>query len=222
MLEESRSGKTLFRRVEVDTGKGRTVFEGDGGVWSHAALAHDGRTLFYSLRHSNFEGAGSTVRLIRRDLETGHETELYRMESRAAGFFGVSLSPDGRRLAFMADVGQDRALVTMPEEGGEIREIYRAPSVQGDLEGLHWWGACWTADGRYILVTRSVVTEKQSDQLIAVPAEGGEPRVLAVMPGQIYNPAAPPDGRHIFFTSARRSHELWVMRNFLPQLQAAR
>jgi Tol biopolymer transport system component len=46
--------------------------------------------------------------------------------------------------------------------------------------------------------------------------------VLAVMPGQIYNPASSPDGRHIFFTSARRSHELWVMRDFLPQLQAAR
>jgi len=54
-------------------------------------------------------------------------------------------------------------------------------------------------------------------ELIALPVDGGEPRVLATMPGQIYDPTASPDGQHILFSSARRRMEVWVMRNFLPQ-----
>ena len=217
------NGKTQFRRIDVKTGEARIVFEGDAGVWSHAELARDGRTLFYSSRMTSADPSlGPTIKgLIRRDLETGQEREIYRMESTQAGFYGMSLSPDGRRLAFMADVNGNRALMTMPEAGGEAKEIYRAPEVAGSQEGLHWYGACWTADGRFLLATRSVMTEKQQDELIAFPVDGGEPRVLAVMP-QITNPSASPDGRHILFTGAQQRHELWLMRNFLTPLQAAR
>ncbi len=223
LLEEfPPNAKTPFRRVDVQTGAAQTIFEGDAGVWSHAELSRDGRTLFYASRNRPSKSGGlGTVRLIRRDLDAGQEKQLYQMESRQSGFYGMALSPDGGRLAFMASIEGNRALVTMPENGGDLKEIYRAKEANGLQEGLHWWGATWTKDGRYILATRSVMSEKQMDELVAFPVEGGEPRVLAAMP-QISNPSVSPDGRRILFTGARRRLELWVMRNFLPPLQASR
>ena len=94
----------------------------------------------------------------------------------------------------------------MPESGGALKEVYRAKEVPDKREPLHWWGATWTKDGRYILATRSVVNEKQSDELVAFPVDGGNPRTLTVMAGQIFNPSVSPDGRYVTFTSARRSN----------------
>lgn len=211
-----------FRRVDVQTGKVETLFETPEPIWMHAEVSRDGKALFYSSKLKTSKRGLVTLRLIRRDLETGEEKMLYHVESDQSALYGIALSPDGSRLAFMTSMRPYRVLVTMPADGGEVKEIYRANEVPSDHEPLHWWGACWSRDGRYILASRSVMTEKQSDELVAVPAEGGEPRLLAAMPGQIYNPTASPDGRHILFTSARRSLELWVMRNFLPQSKASR
>jgi len=212
-----------FRRVDLQTGTVQTLFEFPDPIWMHADVSQDGKALFYSRRPP---GVLSTKRLIRRDLETGEEKVLYQVESDQAALYGISLSPDGTRLAFMTSDRVDnqpfRVLVTMPAEGGEVKEVYRAKGVAGVDEALHWWGAAWSRDGRYILATRSMTNEKQSDELVAFPVDGGGPRVLATMPGQIHNPTASPDGRHILFTSARRSLELWVMRNFLPQSPASR
>ncbi len=220
VLLEERLKKTRFRRVDVETGEARTIFEGPWEIWSHAELSHDGKTLFYSVIDPAAKAGLHIVRLVRRDLDSGAEKELYRNESRG-WLFSLTLSPDGRRLAFMDSIEGDRTMVIMPESGGDRKEIYRAKEVAGDEEGLHWWGAAWTNDGRYILATRSVMSEKQMDQLVALPVEGGEPRVLTTMP-KIANPSVSQDGRHILFTGARRRFELWVMRNFLPPLEASR
>jgi Tol biopolymer transport system component len=211
-----------IRRVDAQTGETRTLLETPNAIWMHTEVSRDGKALFYSsLLRSSQPGAFGTLRLIRRDLETGEEKVLYQVQSGQAALYGISLSPDGTRLAFMTSerVNNEpfRVLVTMPEKGGEVKEVCRAKAVAGDQEPLHWWGATWSRDGRYILATRSVMTERQSDELVALPVDGGEARVLAVMPGDIYDPTASPDGQHILFTSARRSRELWVTRNFLPQ-----
>jgi Tol biopolymer transport system component len=211
-----------IRRVDAQTGETRTLLETPPPIWMHTEVSRDGKALFYSsLLRSSQPGAFGTLRLIRRDLETGEEKVLYQVQSGQAGLYGISLSPDGTRLAFMTSerVNNEpfRVLVTMPEKGGEVKEVCRAKAVPGNQEPLHWWGATWSRDGRYILASRSIMTEKQSDELVAFPIDGGEARVLAVMPGDIYDPTASPDGRQIFFTNARRSLELWAMRNFLPQ-----
>jgi Tol biopolymer transport system component len=204
-----------FRRVDAQTGETRTLFETPNPIWMHAEVSRDGKALFYSsLLRSSQPGALGTLRLIRRDLETGEEKLSYQVQSGQAGLYGISLSPDGTRLAFMTSErvnnGPFRVLVTMPENGGAVKEVFRAQYLDGEQEPLHWWGACWSRDGRYILATRSIMTEKQSDELVAFPVDGGEPRVLAAMPGDIYDPTASLDGRHILFTSAHRSLELWV------------
>jgi Tol biopolymer transport system component len=214
-----------FRRVDVQTGKERILLETPQPIWMHAEISADGKALFYSRLIRSESGTPNSLRLIRRDLETGEEKVLHHVEgSGQAGIYGISRSPDGSRLAFMTSVPPYRVLVTMPASGGDVKEIHRAlaKDVPDNEEQLHWWGATWTRDGRYILAARAVMGEKQSDELVAFPVDGGNPRVLAVMPGEIYDPSASPDGRHILFTSARRHLELWVMRNFLPKPQASR
>jgi Tol biopolymer transport system component len=216
LLLQQRRDKTEFRRIDVETGEERTVLEGD--IWSDE-LSGDGKTLFYSLRGKASQPGLDLQRLMRRDLDTGREKELYRTESRMTGFFGLTLSPDGTRVAFLTQIGEGvRALVTMPESGGELKEIYRAKKGEGLL--LNSWGACWTKDGRHLIVTGHIYPNEPT-QLLAFPADGGQPRTLTTMP-LILNPSISPDGRHILFTGAREKRELWVFRNFLPPSQASR
>jgi Tol biopolymer transport system component len=220
-----------IRRVDAQTGETRTLLETPAPIWMHTEVSRDGKALFYSSRVNSpqglmiTEGIGKgsligTLRLIRRDLDTGEEKVLYHVESGQAALYGISLSPDGTRLAFGTSERVNNepfgVLVTMPENGGAVKEVFRT-SLAGSQDALQWWGATWTRDGRYILAIRDIRAEKQSNELVAFPVDGGEPRVLATMPGEIYDPTAAPDGQHILFTNARRSRELWVMRNFLPQ-----
>lgn len=222
LLLQERRDPTKFRRIDVETGEERTVLEGPWGIWFHAELSGDGKTLFYSLldQTSKTSQPGLALqRLMRRDLDTGREKELYRTESRMTGFFGLTLSPDGIRLAFFTQIsGGVRALVTMPESGGELKEIYRGKKGEGLL--LNYEGACWTKDGRHLIVTGHIYPT-EPDQLLAFPADGGQPRTLTTMP-RILNPSISPDGRRILFTGAREKRELWVFRNFLPPLAASR
>ena len=65
--------------------------------------------------------ANPVLRLVRRDLETGNETELYRADN-AGLFFPAAISSDGNRLAFMAG----SVLRTVPTDGRtSLTEIAR-------------------------------------------------------------------------------------------------
>ena len=217
-------GPKRFRKIDVETGEARTLFEGPhaGSIWSQPELSRDGKTLFYSIYNASTPGA--KLRLMRRDLDTGQETELYRRaDSSSLGFASLTLSADGSRLAFLDTVSAgQQALVTVPVNGGAVTEIHRGSGSSPTTPTF--WGASWTKDGRYLIAAGYLDGKNLTgaSQLLAFPVEGGEPRVLGVTMPTISNPSVSPDGRHILFTSAQRKYELSAMRNFLPQLQTAR
>jgi Tol biopolymer transport system component len=215
LLEDANNNRRRFQRINVETGEARTVFEGPYEVWTTAELSKDGKDLFYSIFDPSSEKDGKRlVRLIRRDIESGQETELYRQETSGIGFFGMTLSPDGKDLAFSANREDGRRLLIVPTRGGAVTEIFR-----GSSELPLPWGATWTKDGRFVIAPTGGMNRVQ---LQAFPIVGGEPRPLGVSMTGISSPSVTPDGRHILFTGARRSQELWVMRNILPQLQTSR
>jgi len=215
LLEDTDKNRRRFQRIDVETGNARTVFEGPYEVWTTAELSRDARSLFYSIYDPSSEKDGKrTLRLIRRDLEGGQETELYRQESWGIGFFGLTLSADGKTLAFSANSEAGRRLLILPTTGAAVKEIYR-----GNFELPLPWGASWTRDGRYVIAPAG---GKNKVQLLAFPVGGGEPRSLGVSMEQISSPSVAPDGRRILFTGARRKQELWVIRNLMPQLRASR
>ncbi|HET9220410.1 MAG TPA: hypothetical protein VFR18_25750, partial [Terriglobia bacterium] len=186
-----------FRQIDVKTGEVKLLFEGPWAIWT-AALAADGKSVFYSLR-----GDGDH-RLIRRHLNTGEETELFNVKSPGAGLFGLIASPDGTSLAFTRNLElAKRALFVLPIEGGVPRELHRSEWLDGK-----WIAEIgWTPDSRKLIVTAD------AKSLFVIPAGGGSLEPLGVTMQEVTNPGISPDGQRIVFGGRTRTEQLWVVRN---------
>ncbi len=176
-------------------------------------LTPDGRYFFYALR----EKENNLCKVLVRDIEKGRDRELYR--GPWAERFTISLSPDGKWLAFLNRTNP-RFLRVIPAGGGEARDLYRFELV-GD------WNipTGWTADGKYILFSKPLGPDGVNDQwdLWRVAADGGEAQRLG-LGMRCDDPSVHPDGSRIAFTSGGRASidEVWVLENFLPALQSKR
>jgi len=212
LLQSTTPTRKRFRRIDIATGETHSLFEGPYSIWRTTALAPDGQTLFYSVFERSTDadqGLVGTVRLIRRHLVTGEESELYRVQSEGIGFFALAVSPDGSRLAFKVNVADgQRALLIMPADGGTPREIHRAAYNQ-----LHTQGAMiWSRDGRRLLVRAQCGGHVQ---LCAISVDGGDLTPLGLSITEFQTPMLSADGGRIAFTGTTRKRELWVIRNLL-------
>lgn len=203
--------KAMFRRVDVETGQESLVFEATyQTIWPLVAIAPDGKTLFYTRSEPDADPAMNRLRLLRRSMETRTETDLYRAVSDGAGFFGLSISPDGRRLVFMANVGPNqRHLMTLSTDGGTPVVVYR-----GGYGNPQPQAAVWTRDGKHILIKAE--DGPQRTRVWAVPADGGPARKLDLATQGIGKMDLSPDGSQLVFSGTKRKQELWVIKNLLP------
>jgi Tol biopolymer transport system component len=195
-----------FRRIDAQTGEAQTVFDAPWAVWT-AALSRDGSFLFYSIRDED-----GTLRLVRRHLDTGEESVLYRTPFRESGtgLFGLSVSPDGSRIAFAPNVdneGSARLLLIVPSSGGVPREVLRSDKLfaQGAFG--------WTPDGKHLVF--SVQLPQTPQQLQAISIETGEIRPLGITMQEISSRMVSGDGRRIVFTGSTGSIEVRALRNIL-------
>ncbi len=130
---------------------------------------------------------------------------------------GPSWSPDGTRLAFVADTsGLDQAwIISVPTDGlptDEPRQMTRFDERVGVVS--------WSPLGDHLLVTVDA-GGNEHDQLYLVPlgdgADGtaGEPRALTAAPDVIHTFGAwSPDGRSICYSCNKRDRaffDVWVM-----------
>ena len=197
-----------FRRIDVISGEEKVVFDAPWEVWT-GAVSHDGKDLFYSTRESR---EVDTVRLVKRNLDTGDEKELYQVETDGVGLFGLVASPDGTSLAFSCNMeNAQRALFVLSTEGGVPRELYRTK-----FEGIRPKDIHWTSDSRTLVVI--VGNGDKGEILYAIPAAGGSPKPLGLSMEEIQTPAISPDGRRIVFGGRTTKEELWVVRNLLSDL----
>lgn len=119
---------------------------------------------------------------------------------------GPAWSPDGARLAFVADTsGLDQVWV-MPAEGGPETQLTHFGERVGEV--------AWSPDGTWLLVTVDAGGDEH-DQLYLVPATGGEPRALTSEPEVIHHFGAwSPDGASICYSCNRRHpafFDVWVV-----------
>lgn len=180
------------------------TFRGLEGVW-----AADGKAIFYVHEDGS---RSSEIRF--RDLETGREQKLYRPVPPSRIRY-LARSPDGRRLAFgssSGDYAQEEALLVIPSGGGETREVLRMQ--KGGLSGVEW-----TPDGRQLFFSRA---GDSAPELWRIPLEGGQPQKLELSTDWQGDVSLHPAGRRIAFTAGKNRSEVWVMENFLPELQAGR
>jgi Tol biopolymer transport system component len=219
---EQRDGLFL---VDAQTGKVKSpLLRGEQvtGAFFDAQWMPDGRRIVYATNRRRPEVISRIVVL---DPETGSEQEILRMtDLRLIGF--LALSPDGSRLAFTAHRltgGTDGgaiasvALMVIPASGGEMRELFQSkfPEIFSSL--------VWSRDSRSILFMRANVSVPEIEQgtVWQIPAAGGEPRRLGVVPGLVTRGrlSLHPDGRRIVYTRGERRFEIWAMENLLPLTQ---
>jgi len=212
LVWDTADSRWAFRKIDTETGEGRVVFEGSSRIHPDVRLSPDGKTLYYSLRDGSTPSpAVGPLHLMKRNLDTGQEVELYRAKSTGVSFANLAVSPDGDRLSFLWYL-YGPTLLTLSTEGGAPRELYKGTTVQPG-------SGAWAGDGRHVLFTSR---GDDSQQFLAISAEGGELRPLGITMQQLLFPAISPDGRRIAFTGIRNKNELWVIHNLLPEMRASR
>jgi Tol biopolymer transport system component len=173
-------------------------------------ISPDGNLLIYERRDNPKE----SPRILSRNLTTGEEKQLYAGNPKS-GLLNSSLSPDGRRLAFL-NMDKEKVLRVMPASGGEPKDLLRFDEDRPYLPSIEW-----TADGRYILFPRLHATkDKQQFALWRIPAQGGRPEELGLVMAEFEDLSAHPDGQHLALFSSGfvwKSATIWVMENFLPK-----
>ena len=212
-------GRRGLYRVHAETGDVTPVVQSEPGTrieWD--AWSSDGKALFYV--RTDTSSQTDSIRV--RNLETGQDTELYRVV--APLFIGtLVLSPDGRQLAFrwFDQKSGATALKVIPASGGEPRELLRVDKP----DSISWnTGLAWTPDGSQVLFgrRRGFSAQYQTVELWRISAEGGEPQKFGLAMDQLRDIRLHPDGQRIAFAAGKGGGEIWVMENFLPALKAQR
>jgi len=211
-----------FVLIRGSNDKGGGVYRIDTQTWEMKSFSRDtpagepsrdGKRYFYALRDKE----SNLCKIMVRDIGKGKDQELYRAP--LAERFTISLSPDDKWVAFL-NLTNPRFLRVIPAGGGEPREVYRFGLV-GDWNIL----TAWSADAKYILLSKPVGTEGTNTEwdLWRVPAEGGEAQRLG-LGMRCDDPSVHPDGRQIAFTSGGRVSidEVWVLDNLLSPLKPKR
>ena len=203
---------TTIHNLDVETGLVKTLFQDDlGKLYPRFAMSPDGRVVYFTRRETGSD-EGRRLRLIRRDVLSGHETELYQAESLGVGLFGLAISPEGDRLSFMVNVSDkgDRYLVIVPTAGGAPHILFRGDSTHPTPQA-----GLWTRDGKYVL---GVVEETNSlRRMWAFPVDGGEPRKLDIVFEAIATAELSYDGKRLAFTGTKTDGEVWMIKNLLKQ-----
>jgi len=198
--------KLVFRQIQLENAQERIVFTPSArpAVSGYVNVGPDGRMLFYSDQQTEF--LGELLRLMRRDLNTGEETELYKTYS-TGSTMNIDVSPDGQRVAVLVNLNTQegqRALVLVPADGGPAHELYRGPYSNPLPSTLFW-----SRDGKFVFVAAAAAGDSQ--EILAIPAAGGEPVHSGSLMLDLTAPSLSPDGRRIAFSGSSHEDQVWVI-----------
>jgi Tol biopolymer transport system component len=211
---EDNNGRQGLFRIDPQTG-GLTLLgqsEPDSLI-KQLAVSPDGKSIFYA----NMQWKKKISSIIRRDLATGQEKEIYKKAAPPdIGYLAVS--PDAQLLSFTTSDGaanQGFVIRVLSLADGRTRDI-----LQGKLDNFA--PHVWTRDGKSILFIKSISSSKtEKGELWQVPAAGGEPTKIGLSMEFIRHLRLHPDGKRIVFTSEKIVQEVWVMENYLPKEKSA-
>jgi Tol biopolymer transport system component len=194
---------------KVDLQTGNTTLIIPHGAWS-PVVSPDGKTVYYNkLTSKEFS------QVMKRNIETGEEQELYRIPP--YDNTTLALSPDGKRLALMMRENEmTRALKVLQVDGVEPVTLHR---FEKDRQ-VKYIDITWSPDGRYIYFSKQKPKSGGIWELWRIPSKGGEAQNLKLAMHGFSQLNIHPDGSRVTFSS-RTMHEkvgaVWVMENFLPK-----
>jgi Tol biopolymer transport system component len=201
LLASSPSGDDHWAiyKIDLQTGAATPLVTCEA-VCTQQQLSPDGRILYY------WERVAGKMKILALDLSSRSQRVTLR-EGHVLPWF--ALSPDGERIAFLADNGTK--VLTVPAKGGEARILHEAKT---DL--VQPWGLTWSPDGRYVLFVERP-DPKSTYELWRVSVQGGQSERLGLSADGLHAPRVNPDGTRITYSSGNfYSYEIWVLENFLP------
>ena len=201
-----------YGTFKIDTQTGEYKYLLTPHIGWPAAWSHDGKSIF-SYRS---DSVTSSIPIVMVDLETGREKELYNLNFGGSTYYagGLTLSRDGKQLAFAVSESGSKIIKVIPVMGGEARELLRGDE---SLMNISFGTIAWASDGKNLLFVRPVNSGGSETDLWLIPLQGGEPRKMELSAKNMHDLSVHPDGRHIAFTTSQDRFEIWVMENFLPK-----
>jgi Tol biopolymer transport system component len=118
----------------------------------------------------------------------------------------ITVSPDGKQLGFWVS-GKEGGLYTLTLENSEVRRVVSLPGPQ--WHGLGGGDFAWSPDMRWIAY--SARSESKAWNIYIVPGEGGTPINVTRLHATHGEPAWSPDGKYLYFQSAREGEGLYVL-----------
>ncbi|MFC2083604.1 tetratricopeptide repeat protein [Bacteroidota bacterium] len=144
---------------------------------------------------------GERKTIIKHDLKTGKEEELYQSKT---NIYNCVLSPDGSQIAFSHQFENLNKLFVVHTISGEMREMGSIPEGQRNSQ------LCWAPDGSFVLVE-----SHNTKELWKISVDGESQKIDFPMEKREHVEIHP-DGKTIAFTQADGSPvEVWKMTNLL-------
>jgi Tol biopolymer transport system component len=201
-------------RVDAETGEATPLFEfpPDNHWWSRVRVipTPDGEGVIYSRKG----------RIVRRELATGDETELFQDSLLAPAV--LFLSPDGSKLVFGVNrplpaygnvdprVHKGGSLMTMPVNGGPARELFRVED-EGRVGFVFW-----NPDGSRLFFG---LRAEDGTSLFGMDPEGGEAERLFDADERLAGLSLSPSGDRLAYWVQENEAEIWVMENLVAALR---
>ena len=205
----------VLNRMDASTGAMSVVIQAD--IVDYAAIAvpaSDLGTLYFT----DFQGADrKALGIFAIDIVTGKRRTVFQ-SSETVSDRVLSLSPDGRTLAFLQGPGGSEKLCSVSVDGTGFREIYQ-PGHGPEFSARRTLG--WSHDSRSIFFGLDPPTG--DPMLMRVSASGGEPEFTGLAMNIMHHVYAGADGAHIVFgVRADAKPTFWLLDNLLPTLKRAR
>jgi Tol biopolymer transport system component len=192
-------GRDIYRQALHDSGEPRgSPVRLTTGLNAHSiSLSGDGKRIAYSV-YTETANAWS-LPVPRRE-----PVSISRAAPVTTGkqiIEGVSVSPDGRWIAFDSDRSGNQDIYKMPLAGGEPEQLTTDP--QDDFS------PAWSPDGKEIAFHSF---RNGNRDIFIVPATGGPAEPVVVTPAQERGPAWSPDGNRLVFASTQAGgYALYVL-----------
>jgi Tol biopolymer transport system component len=180
-----------------------------------AEWSADGEAIIYSVNGAQRQG-----RLVRRELASGEERELYQDSLIIPR--PLEFAPNGRYLVFAV---QDSLNA---DRGGLAVLDLETRATRGIVASRGWVGYTgsggsvqWTPDGEYILYSEPMQGDEWRTHVWRVSATAGEPEYLWTVGEGKWGSwfELSPDGRQIALTTYTQETEIWVMENLKEVLE---